>query len=164
MNPPGWRGWPRGPGRKQRALTGKLGWSAVRARGALGNFHCKTLTTCKALTTLHWECWKWDFSSDFYPAKLRGFLCVFLKNRNSKRHICNNTKFTSKERDTGVSQSAVIRWWWLFFVWLNNIFSLNPTWPLLAESHRNNKGKSKPAWNRYPTRKILGSTLHLANL
>lgn len=43
----------------------------------------------------------------------------------------------SKVGDTGVSQSTIIRWWLLFFVWLNNIFSLNPTWPPLAESHKN---------------------------
>lgn len=44
---------------------------------------------------------------------------------------------SSKVGDTGVSQSTIIRWWLLFFVWLNNIFSLNPTWPPLAESHKN---------------------------
>lgn len=142
----------------REALAG-LGRSTVRAMGALGKFCCKTPTP------LHWMCWKWDFSKDLYPAKLRGGGCVcFFKRGTAKGTSVTIANSDSKARDTGVSQSTVIRWWWLFFVWLNNIFSLNPTWPPLAESHKNNKGKRKPAWNRYPAWKILGSTLNLANL
>ena len=57
-----------------------------QGRGLLGKFRCKTLASLRR------ACWKWDFSKDFYPTKLRVFLPVFFKNRNSKRHICDNSK------------------------------------------------------------------------
>lgn len=166
MNYPGWRGQPRDLDGKQGALAGKpwLGLAEARSGpwGHLENFAAKLRHpfTERAGSEIFQRVsiqQNWGGGGGWGA-------CGFFKIGTAKGTSVTIANSNSKARDTGVSQSTVIRWWWLFFVWLNNIFSLNPTWPPLAESHKNNKGKRKPAWNKYPAWKILGSTLNLVNL
>lgn len=110
------------PNRKWGALMGhpqSAGLERGQCHGALGKFRSK-LQYLSPVFFFFYFCFNFIF-----PIGTGKGTSVTVANSNSK------------VGDTGVSQSTIIRWWLLFFVWLNNIFSLNPTWPPLAESHKN---------------------------
>lgn len=119
----------------------RLGWSVVSAtrKISLPTSNTSPLTMCEGRSFKR-----------FLPCKTEEGLCFvdgfFFFLIGTAKDTSMTVANSNKAKNTGISQNTVTRWWWLFFVWLNNILSLNPTWPLLAESHKN-KGKRKSPWN-----------------
>lgn len=139
----------------------RLGWSVVSATRKISLLTSNTspLSLCEG-----------RFFKRFLSCKTEEGLCfvavfsiyLFILIGTAKDASVTVANSNSKARNTGISQNTMTRWWLLFFVWLDNILSLNPTWPLLDESHRN-KGKRKSAWN-IPKMENHGSRLNLENL